>query len=317
MISRRSVRVKVMQAVYGYERSEDALSATFKKSLQSNIHSVKDLYIYLLFTIREVANEVDKISKIKASKHLPTEADKNYSTKILSNVIIQGLNNDDYFVKEVIKSSYTTQFDDTIRVFLYKLLIESEAYNQYIQSDEEFNFEKDRKIIEFLFYDIMLSNEMFLEHMEEIFPSWEDDAEFVVGAVREVIKKSKQAVKLHLDKNSLKGKFLELSEFADKLFEKTISSKEDLTDEIEPYLKNWEMDRIAVLDLIMIRLALIEFTDFPTIPLKVTMNEYIDIAKDYSTPKSKDFVNGVLDRMMKEMTKKGIIVKTGRGLNDK
>lgn len=317
MISRRSVRVKVMQTVYGYERSEDALPATFKKSLQANIHSVKDLYIYLLYSIREVANEVERVSKIKASKFLPTAEDKSYSTKILSNVFILGLNHDKDFSKELSKNLQLDHFDDTVRIHLYKAFVESDAYNEYVQSDEEFNFEKDRKIIDFLFNDIMLSNELYLEHVEDVFPSWEDDAEFVVGAVREVIKKSKDAVKLHLDKTALKGKFLELSEFADQLFEKVITSKDELSSEIEPYLKNWEMDRIAVLDLIMIRMSLTEFTDFPSIPLKVTMNEYIDIAKDYSSPKSKDFVNGVLDKMMKDMTKKGIIVKTGRGLIEK
>ncbi len=315
MISRRSVRVKVMQAVYGYERSEDALPATFRKSLQSNIHSVKDLYIYLLYAIREVANEVDTVSRIKASKFLPTEEDKNYSTKILSNVLIQSLNHDEDFQKELKKTGLANHLEDTVKSHLYKLMIEAPEYKAYISSDAEFDAEQDRKIIEHIFNELMLTDDMFLEHVEEVFPSWEDDAEFVVGAVREVIKKSKDSVKLHVDKNSVKGKLLELSEFADKLFEKVIQSKDTLTEEIEPYLKNWEMDRIAVVDLIMIRMALTEFTDFPSIPLKVTMNEYIDIAKDYSSPKSKDFVNGVLDRMMKEMTKSGIIVKTGRGLH--
>lgn len=317
MISRRSVRVKVMQAVYGYERSEDALPATFRKSLQSNIHSVKDLYIYLLYAIREVANEVDTVSRIKASKFLPTEEDKNYSTKILSNVLVQSLNLDEDFQKELKKTGLANQLEDTVKSHLYRLMIETPEYKAYISSDAEFDTEQDKKIIEHIFNNIMLADEMFLEHVEEVFPSWEDDAEFVVGAVREVIKKSKDAVKLHVDKNSVKGKLLELSEFADKLFEKVLQSKETLTEEIEPYLRNWEMDRIAVVDLIMIRMALTEFTDFPTIPLKVTMNEYIDIAKDYSSPKSKDFVNGVLDRMMKDMTKSGLIVKTGRGLNEK
>lgn len=315
MISRRSVRVKVMQAVYGYERSEDALPATFRKSLQSNIHSVKDLYIYLLYAIREVANEVDTVARIKASKFLPTEEDKNYSTKILSNVFVQSLNHDEEFQKELKKTGLANQLEDTVKAHLYKLMIETPEYNDYIGADAEFDVDQDRKIIEHLFNEVMLSNDMFLEHVEEVFPSWEDDAEFVVGAVREVIRKCKDAVKLHVDKNSVKGKLLELSEFADKLFEKVIQSKETLTEEVEPYLKNWEMDRIAVVDLIMIRMALTEFTDFPSIPLKVTMNEYIDIAKDYSSPKSKDFVNGVLDRMMKDMTKNGVIVKTGRGLN--
>lgn len=315
MISRRSVRVKVMQAVYGYERSEDALPATFRKSLQANIHSVKDLYIYLLYSIREVANEVEVVARIKASKYLPTEEDKNFSTKLLSNFFIQSLNLSEEFQKELKKTALADQFEEAIRQHLYKNLSESSEYKAYLDTDREFDVEQDRKIIDFLFNDILLSNEMFLEHIEEVFPSWEDDAEFVVGAVRENIKKSKDSVKLQLDKNSVKGKLLELSEFADKLFEKVVQSKETLTEEIEPYLKNWEMERIAVLDLIMIRMALTEFTDFPSIPVKVTMNEYIDIAKDYSSPKSKDFVNGVLDRMMKDMTKQGLIVKTGRGLN--
>lgn len=315
MISRRSVRVKVMQAVYGYERSEDALPASFRKSLQANIHSVKDLYIYLLFTIREVANEVETVSRIKAAKYLPTEEDKNFSTKLLSNFYIQSLNVSEDFQKEMKKNGLSEQFEDIIKQRLYKQLVDTDEYKAYIDSDVEFDAEQDRKIIDFLFNDIMLVDEMYLDHIEEVFPSWEDDAEFVVGAVREVIKKSKDSVKLHLDKNSVKGKILELSEFADKLFEKVVQSKDTLIEEIEPYLKNWEMDRIAVVDLIMIRMALTEFTDFPSIPMKVTMNEYIDMAKDYSSPKSKDFVNGVLDRMMKEMVNKGLIVKTGRGLN--
>ncbi|MCO5231494.1 MAG: transcription antitermination factor NusB [Chitinophagales bacterium] len=317
MISRRSVRVKVMQAVYGYERSEDALPATFRKSLQANIHSVKDLYLYLLLAIREVANEVDTVAKIKASKHLPTQEDINFSTKILSNFFILNLNNDEEFLKALKKSDIPNQLDEVIKGHLYKSMVESPEYIKYIDAETEFDFEQDRKIMSFLLNDILLSNELFLEHIEEVFPSWEDDAEFVVSAVREVFKKSKDTLKLHIGKNSVKGKILELSEFADRLFEKVIQSKDDLTIEIEPYLKNWDLERIAVVDLIIMRMALTEFTDFPSIPLKVTMNEYIDIAKDYSSPKSKDFINGVLDRMMKDMSNKGLIAKTGRGLNDK
>ncbi|MCO5234220.1 MAG: transcription antitermination factor NusB [Chitinophagales bacterium] len=317
MISRRSVRVKVMQAVYGYERSDDALPAAFRKSLQANIHSVKDLYLYLLLSIRDVANEVDTVSKIKASKHLPTQEDKNFSTKLLSNVFILNLNNDEEFLKALKKSDAPQNLDEAVKNHLYKLMVEAPEYIEYISSDTEFDLEEDRKIISAILNNILLSNDLFLEHIEEIFPSWEDDAEFVVGAVREVFKKSKESLKLHIGKNSVKGKILELSEFADKLFEKVIQSKEELTIDIEPYLKNWDLERIAVIDLIIMRMALTEFTDFPSIPLKVTMNEYIDIAKDYSSPKSKDFINGILDRMMKDMNNKGLIGKTGRGLNDK
>ena len=107
----------------------------------------------------------------------------------------------------------------------------------------------------------------------------------------------------------------ELADFGAKLFEKMIYLKDIHTEEIEPYLKNWELERIAVIDLIIIRLGLTEFAEFPSIPIKVTMNECIELTKKYSSPKSKDFVNGVLDRMMKDMVKTNRIAKTGRGLN--
>jgi len=306
-----------MQAVYGYERSEDALPATFRKSLQTSIQSVKDLYIYLLFSVREVANEVDTVARIKASKYLPTEEDKRFSTKLLSNSIIQALNNDDEFLKELKKTALAGQFEEAVKQHLYKKMIQTPEYKEYIGSDVEFDYEADRRMVAHILNDILLADDLFLEHVEEVFPSWEDDAEFVVSAVRDVFKKSKGDLKLHLEKNALRGKFFELCDFADKLFEKTLQSKEHLEQYIEPYLRNWEMDRVAVLDLIMLRMAITEFTDFPSIPVKVTINEYIDMARDYSTPKSKDFINGILDRMMKDMKDNGEIRKTGRGLLDK
>lgn len=314
MISRRSIRIKVMQAVYGLERSEGAQINAFEKSLQNSIKSVKDLYLFLLLSVREVANKVEDVAKIKASKHLPTEADKLYSTKLLSNTLIQYLNFDAEFNKEVLSSGLSKFIDDDLNRNFYKKLEASVAYNTYIDSEEEFSFEADRAIICHLFDEILLADDLFLQHIEEVFPSWEDDAEFIVVAVREVFKKSKSELKLHIEKETLQDKFEELSLFGANLFKKTIEGKEEMLSRIEPYLKNWEMDRIAVLDLIMLRMALAEFFEFRSIPIKVTMNEYIDIARDYSTPKSKDFINGVLDRMMRDLKSKGEINKTGRGL---
>jgi transcription antitermination protein NusB len=314
MISRRSVRIKVMQAIYGLERSEGASSSTFEKSLQKSIQSVKSLYLYLLLSVREVANVVEMESRIKASKHLPTAADLNFSTKLLSNTLIQYLNHDPEFQKEVKKTGLMSQLEaDYLRKF-YKHLEASEEYRSYLNSETEFDFNEDRKIVTFLFDYILLDNELFLQQVEELFPSWEDDAEFVVDAVREVFKKSREELKLHIENDTLQSKFEELNEFAIRLFNETLERKADHLSRIEPYLRNWEMDRIAVVDLIMLRMALTEFEAFNSIPVKVTMNEYIDMAKDYSTPKSKDFINGVLDRMMRDMKAKGVISKTGRGL---
>jgi N utilization substance protein B len=132
--------------------------------------------------------------------------------------------------------------------------------------------------------------------------------------VHEVIQKSKNQLKLHLEKGNLKDKFKELTQFGIDLFNETISNKKEHYKIIEPKLKNWETDRLAIIDVILIRMAVSEFLYFPSIPVKVTINEYLDIAKEYSTPKSKDFINGVLDSLMREMKTNGQLNKTGRGL---
>jgi len=132
--------------------------------------------------------------------------------------------------------------------------------------------------------------------------------------VQEVIQKSKNELKLHLEKGNLKDKFKELTQFGIDLFNETVNHKKEHQQLIEPKLKNWEADRLAVIDVILIRMAVSEFLYFPSIPVKVTINEYLDIAKEYSTPKSKDFINGVLDSLMRDMKKNEQIQKSGRGL---
>ncbi len=316
MISRRSVRVKVMQAIYSYECSEDALPATFLKRLQSNINSVNNLYLFILLVIREIADEVRVNHEIKSSKYLPTEEDLTYSTKLLSNPFILRLNNDEVFKKELRKSGVFQFLSKEMIQQLYETMYQSPEYQNYTTSGLEFDESESRDIVKFILNNVMLSDEAFFEYIEECFPSWEDDAEMVVMAVRELIHKSGKSFQLHTVKPVVQGKMLELREFGEKLFGKVISLKELHTMEIENYLKNWEVERIAVLDLILIRMGLTEFTDFPSIPVKVTMNEYIEISKSYSSPKSKDFVNGILDRMHRDMREKDLIVKTGRGLKE-
>jgi transcription antitermination protein NusB len=203
--------------------------------------------------------------------------------------------------------------EDNIRQ-LYKLLTESDAYKTYLDNGTEFSLEEDRKILIYLLDAILLEDETFTSDMEEIYTNWMDDAEYVIEAVHEVIQRSKNELKLHLEKGSLKEKFKELSQFGIDLFNITIEHKAAYLKLVEPKLKNWESERLAVVDMILIRMALSEFLYFPSIPVKVTINEYLDIAKEYSTPKSKDFINGVLDSLMKDMKNSEQIQKAGRGL---
>lgn len=286
----------------------------YENKLKESILSVKDQYLYLLLYIREVANYVEKDAKVKASKFLKKDTDLNLNTKLLSNCIIQFLNNDAEFLKEIKLAQTDALLDeDEVRKY-YKLFSETTEYKAYLENEKEFNSEEDRKLIRFLLDYILLEDESFTESTEEHFINWMDDAEFVVEAVHEVIERSKNELKLHIEKGSLKEKFKDLSQFGIDLFQKTIKHKKEHQKLIEPKLKNWETDRLAIIDIILIRMAVTEFLFFPSIPLKVSINEYLDIAKEYSTPKSKDFINGVLDAMMKELKNKNKIEKTGRGL---
>jgi N utilization substance protein B len=314
MITRRSVRIKAMQYIYAYESTDASPISQFQQLLEKSILSVKDQYLYLLLVIREVANFVEKDAKIKASKHIKSDSDKNFNTKLLSNIIIQYLNNDVEFLKEIKDASiYSLIDEDNIRQ-LYKKLTTSDVYKDYLDNGLEFNVEEDRKIITFLLDNIILEDLVFTNNIEEHFTNWQDDAEYVVEAVHEVINKSKNSLKLHIDKGSLKDKFKEINQFGIDLFKETVNHKKEHQQLIEPKLKNWETDRLAVVDVIIIRMALSEFLYFPSIPVKVTINEYLDISKEYSTPKSKDFINGVLDSLMKNLREENKLNKTGRGL---
>ncbi len=314
MITRRSVRIKAMQYIYAFDTTQNTPSAQFQALLEKSILSVKDQYLYILLTIREVANFVEKDAKIKASKYIKSDRDKSFNTKLLSNVLVQFLNNDKEFLTEL-KNAQTASLleEDNIRQ-LYRKLTESPEYNAYLENGKEFDLDEDRVIITFLLDTILLEDEIFTANTEEIFTNWMDDAEYVIEAVHEVIQKSKHELKLHLEKGSLRDKFKELSQFGVDLFNQTIEHKKEHLILIEPKLKNWESERLAVVDMILIRMAVAEFLYFPSIPVKVTINEYLDIAKEYSTPKSKDFINGVLDSLMREMKINDQIHKTGRGL---
>ena len=228
--------------------------------------------------------------------------------------MIQYLNNDKEFLSELKKSKIQALVEDDNVRSMYRKLADSPLYKSYMHNGKEFDLVEDKKISRFIFEEVLLQDEYFLQHMDECFLNWNDDADLVVDAVREVIDKSKHELKLHLEKDKVKEKMLELAEFGKELFRKTIEHKKEYIQLIGPKLKNWDSDRLAVLDVILLRMALAEFFEFPSIPTKVTINEYLDIAKEYSTPKSKDFINGILDSLMHDLKKQGKIKKTGRGL---
>ena len=314
MITRRSVRIKAMQYIYACETANSADIKHFEQNLQKSIFSVKDQYLYLLLFIREIANFAEKDAQIKSSKHLKSNDDKLLNTKLLSNFLIQFLNNDAPFLKEIKALNILSLIDEEDVRRLYKKMLDAPQYQHYLNNGKEFDIDEDRKIVLFMLNELLFEDDTFIDHSDEIFINWNDDAEFVVEAVTDIIQKSKHELKLHLNRQHLKEKMAELSQFGIDLFRETVEHKKENYKLIEPRLKNWDSDRLATVDIILMRMALSEFLYFPSIPIKVTINEYLDIAKEYSTPKSKDFINGVLDALMKDLKDKNLLNKIGRGL---
>ena len=316
MIKRRSVRIKVLQAAYGFEHSDDLPLKNFIKTLTERILSVKDIYVYNLLIIQALSEAVEKDANTRATKHLRTEADQTFSTKFLGNTFIQLLNANTAYNEIVERSKLRDLIDDVLLGNWYNDLITSEPYQNYLTSDVEFDPANDLEFIRYIYKELLLTNEDYHTHLQDLFSNWIDDAGFISSSVMQTLDKSKNKLSLPFEKESYYPKMAELTEFGSDLLKHTINGKEQQLERIATKLNNWDIERLASTDILILRMALAELINFPSIPTKVTINEYIDIAKEYSTPKSKDFVNGILDNLTKELKEKGIILKEGRGLKE-
>ena len=191
-------------------------------------------------------------------------------------------------------------------------MIESDLYNAYITSTIN-DFQNDRRFCEEFFSNILINSEIMLNELEEQSIYWNDDLDFTISMVIKTIKKFKSENDRNEYLMSL-YKDEEDQEFTTKLFRKAIINNSENRKIIENYTRNWDVDRVAVMDVLIMQLALTELMEFPSIPIKVTLNEYIELAKYYSTNRSSNFINGVLDRITKDFREEGKIIKAGRGL---
>ncbi len=261
--------------------------------LKKNIEQSKQLFSYLVYFITEITRYAEVDALQKSGKHLPTHGDLNINTKIVENEIIRIILQEDSFKK--IANDYNLKHlvvDELVKK-LYQLLVNSAEYQVYISiSTREKKSEK--KILEFIFSDLMLPNEDFISHVEEHFIHWDDDGDMMIALMANFFQRPG-----NFNFNDILPK--EKWEFAKDLLDCVNDKKEYCLELIKPKLKNWDVERIAALDMILMQMGLCEFLYFETIPPKVTINEYIDLAKDYSTPQSGHFVNGILDNIHKEL----------------
>jgi N utilization substance protein B len=296
MISRRNIRVKVMQTLYTLEAQDGAAKpGDSVRILQKHFDQSRQLLSYLLYFIIEIARYAETDARVRASKHLPSEKDLNVNIKLAGNEFLWKILEDASLKKALENDKPHLQENRELIRKLYSELTATPEYQSYIEVKGR-DKKSEREMLEFIFSGLMLSNEGFLTHVEELFSNWDDDGEMISQIVMSFFAKPGS---VSFQEVISKEKW----EFASVLLQTVIDKKEVVLDLIRPKLKNWDPERIATLDMILMQMGVVEFLYFETIPPKVTINEYIDLAKDYSTPQSGQFVNGILDNIHKELVR--------------
>ncbi|RYZ00818.1 MAG: transcription antitermination factor NusB [Chitinophagaceae bacterium] len=303
MISRRNIRVKVMQALYTMSTMGDrAKPADAQRLLQKHFDQSRDLLQYVLFFLTEVAAYAEQDSFQRRSKHLPSAEDLNVNTKIAGNELLWTLREDPDLKADWEALKPGLRIDRDLVRSTYNQLAASEEYKTYISSGER-DKKSERAILEYIFETLLLPNEDFTSHIEELYSNWDDDGEMVVQLVQGYLQKPGSfRIEPFVSADKL--------QFARSLLSTVLEKAEQLDSYIHPKLKNWDAERIASLDMILMKMGVAELLFFETIPPKVTINEYIELAKDYSTAQSGQFVNGILDNIHKDLASDGKLHKT-------
>lgn len=308
MLSRRNIRVKILQVLYMQNRDSSLLEEAIKKTYLKLIYQSYELLLFNLYIILRVAeySSIDKSNR--SGKLLPSEEDKSFTDKLISNSVSKSIQEHPSFNKYAKEKFFKNQVDkDLIRDY-YQLIQKSEAYQAYLKNDNCTD-EDHKKMLRNIF-SVLVKQERFTEHITDLYPHWDDDKSLILGAFKKVIK----SLPLNDDfPDNFRPDKITVEDFGLELLHKVLYFEEKLFNLIDPKLKNWDSSRVAVIDMILMKMAVAEAQYFETIPIKVTLNEYIDLAKKYSTPKSKDFINGILDKVINELIDSGEITKEGRG----
>ena len=312
MISRRIIRTKVLQVLYAYYSSEERSINNTEKELFFCIHKTYDLYHYLLDLVIEIADYAETRIELKRNKHQPTQEDLHPNIKFVSNLFIQQLRENRQLTAYLNQTKLSWVNHPELIKELYLIITESEMYQEYVSSETR-SFMDDRKFIEKIFNKIFLVSEELYEVLEEQSIYWNDDIEFVISVIIKTTKRFNETTDSGQHLMPL-YKDEEDREFARDLLRKSVINHDELQALIKVHSSNWDVERIAFMDILMMQMAITEFLYFPSIPTKVTMNEYIELSKFYSTEKSRNFINGILDKTLKDLKKEGKINKAGRGL---
>ena len=317
MLSRRQVRIKVLQALYAYQQSGNNNPNLGEKELLHSIEKFFDLFYYQISLLSEIKDVAQKQIDEAKLKMVPTKEDLNPYLKFVNNILIARLSENPSLKKitEHRRINWTNNQEIPKRIF--KKFKSGAAYNSYLD-DKENTFEQDKSIILSLLKKFIYTHRPLFDYYEESSIYWVNDFEqvtFVLIKILQSFTEEMAAKYRFIDSND--NDLQEEIFFAKSLFEKTVHKHDEYNELIARYTKNWEIERVAMIDSIIMKMAICELFEFPSIPVKVTLNEYIEIVKIFSTPKSSIFINGVLDKIVEDLKKTDKIRKIGRGLIDK
>jgi transcription antitermination factor NusB len=313
VVNRRHIRVKVMQSIYAMHQNGSDNLEKDEKFLFYSIDAIQDLYLIMLSSLIEICKKETIFLHKSSQKHLATPQERKPNEKFIKNAIFQILaeNNSLSIALETRKIDNWNLNDDYILILLNDIK-QSKLYVNYM-SNAVNTFEEDKEFIVNLFQDVIVPNEKLYDYLEDNKLTWIDD----IPVVNTEIIKQLKAIK-PVENGNLKVPKLfkdnEDRDFVKDLFRKTVLNESELAKEYVDKTPNWDSERIAEIDTIILKMAICELLKFPSIPVKVTLNEYLELAKEYSTPKSSIFINGILDNLVKELQASNRIQKVGRGL---
>jgi len=298
--------------LYAYYSTPEKTLSISEKDLFFCIQKTYDLYHFLLALIIEIADYAEKRIEIRKNKHQPTHEDLNPNTKFISNQLIFQLRNNKQLNAYLEHKKLNWTNNPELVKELYLFMLEADWYKAYMENKNR-SFIEDRKLVDKVFNKIILVTEDLYIALEELSIFWNDDIEFVVSMISKSLKRfneysgnDQRLMPLFKDEED--------REFAKELIRKSIINHDELRALIREHSKNWDVERIAFMDILIMQLAITEFLYFPTIPTKVSLNEYIELSKYYSTEKSRNFINGILDKTLKDLKRSNRIKKEGRGL---
>lgn len=313
MLNRRHIRIKVMQTIYAYTGGEGGDFNTDQKFLSRSIENMYNLYLLQLSLLIKLQERSEDYVLKTQKKQLATTADKNPNKKFSNNEVLVALKKnvsltDAFEFYNITNWELDSEYVDVI----FKSMLASDLYADYMETRTS-TFTEDKNFVVDLFKEIIAPNDKLYDYLEDQSLTWTDDLPVVNTALLKLLRKVKQSSP---DTFFLPDLFKDEDDraYALELFKKTILKQNSLNETIASKTKNWDADRIASIDTVLLQMAICELTNFPSIPVKVTINEYLEIAKEYSTPKSSVFINGILDKLVKEYGESEKLNKVGRGL---